>query len=381
MRDSIYQLPQHFLQKLKEIYPFQFEHIANSFARPKVTSFRINYLKTDLVNLRRELLRERAHSQELPYPKGAFLLKIPLREFQKTSIYAKGLVYVQNVSSMLPVTVLNPQNNDKILDLCAAPGTKTTQILSLAPQAKVVAIEKARIRYYKLLANLKVQGIEAVLPGKKFDNCYPSEFGNNDFSKEDDQPDDGSSDSGNYSENEVMAEELPPEDSLNAEQDNDPKGPPKVKVYLIDGIWVRKKFPEYFDKILVDAPCSAEGRFQLDNPRTYKYWSSRKVNEMVHTQKKLISAAFFALNEGAEMVYSTCTFSPEENEGIIDWFINKFNKKVELLPIDIPLSNAYKGFTRWENKKFSQDLLLTRRIIPNDYMEGFFVAKFKKISF
>jgi len=314
MRDGIYKLPQEFLQKLKKIYPSNYTRIASTFLTKKNTTFRINYLKTDLISLRRLLTNQRVKHNELTFPKGAFLLKIPLREFQKTEIYRDGLVYIQNLSSMLPVFCLEPGDKDKILDLCAAPGAKTTQISSLAPEAEVTAIEKARSRYYKLLANLRTQGVKS------------------------------------------------------------------TKVILLDSIWVRKKFPEYFDKILADVPCSSEGRFLVTNSKSFKYWKQRKVKEMVHKQKKLLHSAFLALNEGGTLVYSTCTFSPEENEGVIDWFINKFKEKLEILPIELPLKNAKEGLLQWKDKRFSPSLRLTKRIIPDDTMEGFFVAKIKKIS-
>ncbi len=314
MRQGVYRLPQEFVQKLKKIYPSRYARIADTFLAKKNSSFRINYLKTNLIALRKLLADQRIKCKEFSFPEGAFLLKTPLREFQNSSIYRDGLVMLQNLSSMLPVLCLLPQNRDKVLDLCAAPGVKTTQISSLAPEAEIVAIEKIRTRYYKLLANLKAQGTES------------------------------------------------------------------VKVVLMDSIWVRKKFPEYFDKILADVPCSSEGRFLIHNSKSFKYWKQRKVKEMVHKQKKLLHSAFFALKEGGTLVYSTCTFSPEENEGVIDWFISKFKEKVEILPIEFPLENAIEGLSRWEGKKFSSSLRLTRRIIPDDLMEGFFVAKLKKIS-
>lgn len=314
MREGIYRLPQEFLHKLKKVYPASYTQIANTFLVKKNTTFRVNYLKTNLKDLRRLLVNQRVKYKELPFPKGAFLLKTPLREFQRSEIYQKGLVYVQNLSSMLPVLCLAPANEDRILDLCAAPGAKTTQISSLAPGAEIVAIDKVRNRYYKLLANLKTQGVES------------------------------------------------------------------AKAMLIDAIWVRKKFPEYFDKILADVPCSAEGRFLTTNPKSFKYWKQRKVKEMVHKQKKLLHSAFFALKEGGVLVYSTCTFSPEENEGVIDWFIRKFKEKVEILPLEFPLKNLREGLLGWQDKQFSPALTLTRRIIPDASMEGFFVAKLKKIS-
>lgn len=315
MREEIYRLPKEFLDRLARIYPAYHTQILATFLKNREVAFRINYKKIDLQELRRSLIKQHVINKELPYPKGTFLLtKTTLREFQKTDIYLKGQVFVQNVSSMLPVTILDPQNDDKVLDLCAAPGAKTSQIVSLAPQAQVTAIEKDRIRYYKLLANLKVQGADA------------------------------------------------------------------VDVHLLDGIWVRKKFPEYFDKILVDAPCSAEGRFLVSDPHSFKYWKERKVREMVHTQKKVLYAAFFALKEGGSLVYSTCTFSPEENEMVLDWFIDKFKGKMEIIPMDLPIKNVHDGLTHWQGSRLDSSLRLAKRVIPNDYMEGFFLAKLRKIS-
>ncbi|MDD3297062.1 MAG: RsmB/NOP family class I SAM-dependent RNA methyltransferase [Candidatus Omnitrophica bacterium] len=314
MREAIYKLPQEFLHKLKKIYPHDCSRIATTFLTKRSTTFRINYAKTDLNSLRKALQNQRVKFKELSFPQGAFILKGSLRDLQKTEVYQQGQIFVQGLSSMLPVLALSPENGENILDLCAAPGAKTTQIFSLAPESKILAIEKIRTRYYKLLANLKVQGADS------------------------------------------------------------------VKVMLIDSIWVRKKFPEQFDKILADVPCSCEGRFLVSDPKTFKFWKQKKVKEMAHKQKKLLHSAFFALKEGGIMVYSTCTFSPEENEEIIDWFLNKFKDKAELMPLDIPSSFSRPALARWKEKKFSSDLRLTRRIIPNDLMGGFFIAKIRKIS-
>ncbi len=314
MKKPIVQLPNNFLQKLRKLYPHRYEDIIRTFQEKKATTFRINPLKTTLPRLRDMLRRKSLRFSEFKYPQGAFLLKTPLRQFQNTNIYKQGFVHVQNISSMLPVLALDPQDSDSILDLCAAPGTKTTHMASFAPKAEIIAIEKARDRYYKLLANLKTQGIDW------------------------------------------------------------------VKVMLLDSIWVRKKFPEYFNKILADMPCTTEGRFLISNPRTYKYWKDRKVKEMVHKQKKLLGAAYLALQEGGELVYSTCTFSPEENEGIIDWFLKRHKDEVKLMPIDFPIPNAIDGITRWGDKKYCSAIRMTKRIIPDNIMEAFYIAKIKKIS-
>lgn len=312
MKKSVYKLPQPFLDKLKKIYPQEFPLISGTFLKRKKTTFRINYLKTDLTSLRRNLQACHLKCRELPFPKGAFILKSPLRKLQETDIYSQGHIYVQNLSSMLPALSLEPEAGDKILDLCAAPGAKTTQIASLAPSAEIIAIEKVRVRYYKLLNSLKQQGADS------------------------------------------------------------------VKAYLLDGTLVRKKFPEQFNKILVDSSCSSEGRFFVHNPKSFKYWKPKKIKEMVSKQKKLLGAAFFALKEEGVIVYSTCTISPEENEEVIDWFINKFNGCLELMPLRIPLPCVRQGKLRWRNKNFSNYLGRAKRIIPTEIMEGFFIAKIKK---
>ena len=158
------------------------------------------------------------------------------------------------------------------------------------------------------------------------------------------------------------------------------QGATSVDTHLLDGMWVRKKFYEQFDKILLDAPCSCEGLFYVNNPRSFSYWKERKVKEMKHKQKKLLAAAIYALKEGGELIYSTCTFSPEENEEVIDWALGKFKQHLKVIPISIPLKNCLCGLTQWQDKHFSLALKGTLRIIPNDYMEGFFIAKLKKVA-
>jgi 16S rRNA (cytosine1407-C5)-methyltransferase len=230
-------------------------------------------------------------------------------------MYDDGEIFVQNISSMLVPIVLSPVPGDKILDLCAAPGAKTTQILSIAENIDLTAIEKSRTRYYKLLANLKNQGFEN-----------------------------------------------------------------KATVLIMDGIWVRKKFPEEFDKILLDAPCSAEGLFYILNPKSYGYWKLNKIKEAVSKQKQLLNAAFYALKEGGELVYSTCTFAPEENEAMVDWFLKKYKDKIELLPVELELDNACSGIKHWKGNRFRFNVQYVKRIIPDKYFEAFFIAKFKKIA-
>ena len=119
----------------------------------------------------------------------------------------------------------------------------------------------------------------------------------------------------------------------------------------MDGRRFRVK-EQLFDRILVDAPCSSEGRFKYDNPKSYAYWNLRKIKEMAHKQKGLLLNASRLLKPGGVLVYSTCTFAQEENEEVVDWFAKKSQ---------------------------SMQFQSMQRIYPDGRMEGFFIAKWHKI--
>lgn len=91
-------------------------------------------------------------------------------------------------------------------------------------------------------------------------------------------------------------------------------------------------FEGFFDKILVDAPCSGEGMFRKD-AEAIQFWSLEHVQKCAQTQRHILSCAYKMLSEGGTLVYSTCTFSPEENEQIIDWFLTTY-EDMELIPIE-----------------------------------------------
>ncbi len=315
MEKEIYNLPDEFIQRIKLIYPREHVSILRSFLKRKDTSFRVNLVKNSSRELMDKCKAENILFKRVDWNKQAFLLrKIKQKDFQKSNIYKDGCLYLQNLSSMVPVMVLNPQPGEIILDLCSAPGSKTTQIVSQTQsKAEVVAVEKVKPRMYKLVANLKKQG-------------------HFDF----------------------------------------------VKVKFTDGTRIWKRYKDTFDKVLVDAPCSSEANFNVNNPKSYKYWSYRKIKESQYKQKKLLFSGISSLKKGGKLVYSTCTFAPEENEEIIDWAINKFSDEISLKDFKIPIPNIKNGLLEWKDKKFAQELTCTKRILPTQSMEGFFIALFEK---
>lgn len=157
-------------------------------------------------------------------------------------------------------------------------------------------------------------------------------------------------------------------------------GVTNVEAYLKDGREVGRQCPERFDGVLLDAPCSSEARFHIHQPSSYAYWSERKVSEMQHKQKRLLISALQSVKVGGAVVYSTCSYSPEENEIVINHALKKLGDAVQVLPISLPFENIQQGLTHWQNKTLLPSLNNAMRILPTDEMEGFFVCCLRKVG-
>jgi len=134
-----------------------------------------------------------------------------------------------------------------------------------------------------------------------------------------------------------------------------------------------------FDKILIDAPCSGEGlvRKKADALRD---WSERLVSAKAELQKKLIVSGFDLLKENGELVYSTCTLSPEENEEVIDYILKiRTDAKIVDIPIKQMIPGVSDGFTNYKEKKLNKDICKAIRIWPHKTnLEGFFICRIRK---
>ncbi len=133
-----------------------------------------------------------------------------------------------------------------------------------------------------------------------------------------------------------------------------------------------------FDKILVDAPCSSEGRFKVKEEKSFAYWSPRKIKEMAQKQKGLLLSAARLLKAGGVLVYSTCTFASEENEDVINWLLKKTNGALALEEVSHLGIQTYPPLLTWGKKNFNQDVSKCCRVLPTETMEGFFIAKLRK---
>lgn len=310
-------LPQEFLLRLKEQLPSQYySSVLHSFTIRKPTTLRANTLKITAAQLRKNLADEGIKADTIHWYSDAFTLKnITLRQLQETKWYKDGYLYVQSFSSMIPALVLAPQPGEKILDITAAPGSKTTQMaMMMGNTGEIVANDISRVRLFKLEANLKIQGVT------------------------------------------------------------------NVKVVSLPAQRVWRQYPEYFDKTLVDVPCSMEGRFDAHEPKSYAGWSVKKVKSLAKDQKWILRSAVSATKPGGTIVYSTCTISPEENEGVIDWILNKEKGSVKVESIIFSGVKSVQGIEKWYEETYSPEVKKTVRILPSATMEGFFVAKLKKIK-
>lgn len=218
-----------------------------------------------------------------------------------------GLIYFQEPSAMCAASALPVEEGDFVLDLCAAPGGKSTQAAAkLHNTGLLAANEIVRSRAEILSSNAERMGVT----------------------------------------NMIVTNESP--DRLS------------------------EKYPEFFDKIIVDAPCSGEGMFRKE-PQAVTEWSFEHTVSCGERQKNILSSALKMLKPGGMLMYSTCTFAPEENEKIAAWLIEN---GMELM--DMPeLSMLTPGRTEWSGTDI--DMSRTRRIFPHKSKgEGHFAALFKK---
>ncbi len=168
----------------------------------------------------------------------------------------------------------------------------------------------------------------------------------------------------------ILANEL---DKLRCERlkfNIEKQGAKIIEVVNGRGEIIGKKYENYFDRVLLDAPCSGEGRFLANDFKTYRNWSKKTINELSKLQKKLLKSAYQSAKENGIIVYSTCTLNKEENEEILDWAVEELN--IKIMEINLNIKNSIPIVD--ENNKLQKAI----RILPSEETEGFFVAKLRK---
>jgi NOL1/NOP2/sun family putative RNA methylase len=307
---------QGFIFQMKKLLGNETEVFFDYIKKPPQKIIRVNTIKNSREDLIKRLSQKKWKPKETPY-ENALIIESQLLpgELGKAVEHQIGFYYVQDLSSMMPPLALNPEKDEAILDLCAAPGSKTTQIVMLMKnKGTIIANDIALGRIKALQTNLERCGCTNVIITRMKGETLCNRF---------------------------------------------------------------KKNKIFFDKILVDAPCSGEGTIRFDL-KILKMWNPNMIKKLANEQKRLCVAALSCLKPQGILVYSTCTYEPEENEMVVDFLLKNFNLKIE--EINLPIKTR-PGITKWQGNKLNDELKKTLRIYPQDNnSEGFFVAKLRKIK-
>ncbi len=150
-------------------------------------------------------------------------------------------------------------------------------------------------------------------------------------------------------------------------------GAKNIQTYNKDGRFIYKSCPGWFDKVFLDAPCSSEAH--IDGEVTW--WNLRRVRRFSKLQKELIISAYESLKPGGQMIYATCTFAPEENEGVVNYLLQRY-LDATIVKIEPPFENWMEGLSEWDGEKFDERVKKSLRILPQGAYSGFFMAKILK---
>lgn len=274
------------------------------------TSLRLNPLRAS-PELTRDALRAAGiELNRVGWFDLAFTTLATVRALQALPQHAAGDFHVQSLSSMIPALVLDAQPGEAVLDLCAAPGSKTSQIAAMmGNRGQLIAIDSSRPRFYRLREVMRVLGAQAdcmCAHGERWGRGHPAQF----------------------------------------------------------------------DRVLVDVPCSGEGRIHVGDGAALDDWSLGKVRRLASLQKSLMHSAIDALRPGGTLVYSTCTFAPEENELVLQRALDRYKDRIEIIPITHALPPTCPALTHWAGHDLHPSIVHARRVLPP--LEGFFVAALKK---
>ncbi|MDB5185824.1 MAG: RsmB/NOP family class SAM-dependent methyltransferase, partial [Candidatus Saccharibacteria bacterium] len=220
-------------------------------------SLRLNPLKSNTSEMLEGLRDLGWIGKQYEWCSDGYTIDTPMEPVRDSELVVDGKVFIQNAASWLPVLALYPRPGDTILDICAAPGGKTSHIAALTRnEAHIWANDNSRPRLAKLQANMR---------------------------------------------------------RLDAKVD-------EYTLFDATAL-ARKLEGQQFDKILLDAPCSGEGLMNLDRDKDLATWSVAHIKRLQQMQKKIITQAWQLLKPGGTLVYSTCTMAPEENEAVIDYLL------------------------------------------------------------
>merc|ERR1719290_116220 len=313
---SYYSYNEFMVEKFMQLFPLGelLEVLeANEVQRP--VTIRTNSLKTRRRDLAQALINRGVNLDPVgKWSKVGLVVYSASVPLGATPEYLAGHYILQGASSLLPVMALAPQEGERVLDMAAAPGGKTTHIAALMKNTGMVLANDAnRDRCKAVVCNCHRLGITNTVVCNK-----------------------------------------------------DGRKLPKVMTG--------------FDRVLLDAPCSGTGVISKDQSAKQSK-DDQDIHLCSHLQKELILAAIDCLDHksktGGYLVYSTCSILPEENENVVDYVLRK--RHVKLVPTGLDF--GVEGFTKYREKRYHPTMNLCKRYYPHTHnMDGFFVAKIKKLS-
>ena len=301
-------LPSAFEEKMKLLLGDEFEEYIACYEEPRYFGLRVNTGKISVEEFKRICPFE---ITPVPWIENGFYYDGEHVSPAKHPYYFAGLYYLQEPSAMTPASRLPVEPGDRVLDVCAAPGGKATELgAKLQGEGVLIANDISSSRAKGLLKNIEVFGIGNVL---------------------------------------VLSEE-----------------PGRLETY----------FPEYFDKILIDAPCSGEGMFRKDK-KMVKAWEEHGPEFFSNLQRNIILQAARMLKQGGMMLYSTCTFDSRENERIIEHLKSEY-PEFHVLTIEPYYDGFCHGIPEVTESK-DAELSRTVRIFPHKMKgEGHYLALLQK---
>ena len=301
-------LPIAFEEEMKALLgPEEYEEYLKCFDEPRHYGLRVNTAKISVEDF---LKIAPWPLERVPWIRNGFYYDGESVQPAKHPYYFAGLYYLQEPSAMTPADRLPVEPGDRVLDVCAAPGGKATELgAKLNGTGVLAANDLSSSRAKGLLKNLELFGIGNAL---------------------------------------VLSEE-----------------PGKLVPY----------FREYFDKILIDAPCSGEGMFRKDR-KMVRAWEEHGPEYFSKIQRSIVTQAAEMLRPGGMMLYSTCTFSPLENEQTIEYLLQQYPE------FRICEMEGYEGFAQGipeASESGDEALRRTVRIFPHRMKgEGHFLALLRK---
>ena len=298
-----------FKEKFIEVYEklTDIEKFKEYSLKPLTKSIRVNTLKISVNELKSRL--SEFTLKQIPWCKeGFWVINGPRTDLGNLVEHSLGYFYVQEAASMIPPIVLAPEKNELILDMAAAPGSKTTQLASIMENTGIILandIEYARLKPLRI--NIQRCGVRNSI------------------------------------------------------------------ITLMQG----RKFSIEMDKVLIDAPCSATGAIRK-SLKTIQMWNPNAINRLAGVQRQLLKTAFDCTKSSGELVYSTCSVSPEEDEAVINSLL-EHNENAKILSINLEGLKTSPTILEYENKVYDKEIKKCIRIWPQDNnTEGFFIARIKK---